>query len=128
MYERDWKQFLEKGAGAEIAIAQIPHAHVKYLGANSEKLYLHHTYAMKAAEKHGLSHSDFALIFEAVEYGEAISDRPKHITYFFQSERRWYQVTIKCSGDTRKLYLATFHRIKERKVTNRKRNYPLVPK
>lgn len=121
MHERDWKLFLRDGGGKEIAIAQLPARYVGHLGALSDKVYIHHTYAMKAAEKHTVAADLFRIIFDAVEYGEAVADRPRHITFFrFDPEsQRWFQVSIKCAADTKRLYLATFHRVKARKVVNR---------
>jgi hypothetical protein len=128
MHERDWQLFLENGSGVEIAVAQLSAAHTTFLGAASDKLYVHHDYAKKAYVKHGFSFSDFPIIFEAVDYGLAVADRPGHLTFFHNYEGKWYQVSVKCSGDTNRLYLATMHRAKKQKVNNRLRKYPQIPK
>ncbi len=130
MLERDWLGFLAQGAGKEIAIAHVPNGCVEFLGAASNKLYLHHDYALKAARKHGLTGENFNMIWDAMEQGVAISDRPRHISFFMRDEGidRMIQVTIKCAADTKLLYLATFHRLNVRKVNNRLRKYPRIPK
>lgn len=111
-------------------IAQVaPHC-VAYLGAISDKLYLDPLYARKAAEKHGLSPAHFNVIWAAVENGIAIADRERHVSFYLFDEaaRRWFQVSIKCASDTKKLYLATFHRITERKVISRQNKFGTLPK
>ena len=130
MLERDWRLFLRDGSGKEIAIAQVPMSIVGYLGATSDKLFLHHTYAMKAAEKHGLSPALFSTIFDIVEFGVAISDKPSHVTFFYlvPEVKRWFQVSIKCPEDSKRLYLVTFHRVGVRKVRNKVEKFEVIKK
>ncbi len=130
MHPRDWKRFLEIGEGKEIAIAQLSLEMTQFLGAKSEKVYLHHTYAVKSAQKHGLTPERFPLIFDVIERGAAISDYPSHVTFFhFDPEsQRWYQATVKCPQDSKRVYIVTFHRVNARKVTNRMARYPTLRK
>jgi hypothetical protein len=121
VYPRDWQLFLKDGAGKEIAIAQLPAHLVSYIGASSEKVYLHHSYAKKAAEKHQLAPEHFPIIFDAVERGLVVEDRERHLTFFHldPESKRWFQITIKKAADTARVYLCTFHRVTQRKVDNR---------
>jgi len=130
MYPRDWLLFLRDGAGREIPIAQLPHYLTRHLGASSEKVYLHHTYARKAAEKHQLGPEHFPIIFDAVERGVALDDRPHHVTIFhFDPDlQRWFQVVVKKAQDTGRVYLCTFHRVTQRKVENRRAKLRAVDK
>ena len=125
MYEKDWRQFLAGGAGNEIAIAQVSQAIVAHLGSESEKVYLHHAYARKSVDKHQLTPASFPLIFDTVERGTAIADRVAHVTFFHKDpdSGKWFQVTIKRSRENDRLYLATFHRVKEREVRRRLRKH-----
>lgn len=130
MYPRDWQRFLDEGEGNEIAIAQVP-AHIQqFFSSPSEKVFLHHSYAKKAADKHHLSLERFPLIFDAIEFGTALSDRPHHVSFFYlwPEEDRLYQVTIKKALDTGRLYLCTFHRVQQRKLTNRLKTAKVIEK
>jgi len=130
MLERDWLGFLKQGAGKEIAIAHVAAGYVEFLGAESNKLYLHHDYARKAAEKHGLTGESFNMIWDAMEYGTAISDRPNHVTFFYRPWYidRWIQVSIKCPADSKRLYLVTFHRVNARKMVNKLEKFAVISK
>lgn len=122
MHARDWKQFLTQGAGKEIAIAQISPALVAHLGASSDKVFYRHDYAMKAFEKHTLKYTDFALLFDVVEFGEAFADRAHHVLFIHRTPRGWFQVAVKCAQDTKRLYVATFYKTNQGEVDRKKRH------
>jgi hypothetical protein len=128
MYPRDWQLFLRDGAGKEIAIAQLSAELTRYLGVPSEKVFLHQTYAVKATQKHQLGSEHFPLIFDAIDRGLVVEERPLHLTFFhFDAERqRWFELVIKKAQDTGRVYLCTFHRVSERKVENRKRTKKVI--
>jgi hypothetical protein len=120
MYERDWRNFLLKGHGKEIAIAQLSAKMVEHLGASSHFVYLHHDYAVKAVLKHTIHPADLALIFDTVERGTAVADRPLHITFYMRAGwERWLQVTVKRAFESRRIYVATFYKLRERDALKR---------
>jgi hypothetical protein len=126
--ERDWQDFLSRGTKA-IKIAHVREECVNFLGADSDILHLAPEYARKAAGKHGLSPAHFNLIFDAVgpQGGLAVSCRQKHVSFLYETGR-WYHVCVKVSGDTRRLYLATFHRIDATGVNSRLKKVVLITK
>ena len=126
MYPRDWKLFLETGAGKEIAIAQLSRKMTAHLGASSEKVYLHHDYAVKAVVKHRLGPEHFPLIFDTVEYGRALADRDAHITFLHDSALGWFQVTVKRAMESRRIYVATFYKTNVVEVARKTKRYPLL--
>ncbi len=127
MYPRDWALFLQHGQGKEIACAQLMSPEiVDHLGAASDTLYIGHECAMKAVGKHGLSPEHFALIFDTVEFGMALDDRPRHVTFLHQTALGWFQVTIKRAEVSRRLYVATFYKTNLKEVTRKRGRYPVI--
>lgn len=110
-------------------IAHVRPDCVDFLGASSNILHLAPEYARKAAGKHGLSPANFNLIFDAVGPGGgmAVSCRPKHVSFLYDSGR-WYHVCVKVSGDSKRLFLATFHRIDVTGVNSRLRRGVIISK
>ena len=127
MLERDWQDFLDRGIGA-IKIAHVRAECVEFLGASSNILHLAPEYARKAAGKHGLSPIQFNLIFDAVAPGggAAVSCRSRHVSFLHSSGGVWYHICIKVSGDTKRLFLATFHRTDMTGVRSRLRRGALI--
>ena len=129
MNVRDWHGFLQQGAGKEIAIAQLSPAMTSHLGATSDRVYLHHEYAVKAVEKHKIWVGDLALIFETVDYGIAIADRPLHITFLWDSKQKgWFQVTIKRAFDSRRVYVCTFYKTNAKEAARKLKRYQILRK
>ena len=128
MYPRDWKLFLEKGDGKEIPIAQLSADMVAHLGAASDKVRFRHDYALKAVTKHGVTYSDFGYLFDVVDCGRALADRPNHILFMHLTHRGWFQAAIKCTQDTRTLYVATFYKTNLLEVNRKTRRHPVLRK
>lgn len=125
MYLRDWIMFLEKGAGKEIPVAQLPKAIVRHLGAASHFAYLHHDYATKAVTKHNIKPDQFNLIFDTIEKGIPIADRALHVTFLYEAARsKWFQVTVKRAYHSRRIYIATFYKTNEREARRKLKKYP----
>jgi hypothetical protein len=129
MNVRDWHGFLQQGAGKEIAIAQLSLTMTNHLGALSDRVYLHHDYATKAVEKHKIWVGDLSLIFEAIDYGTAIADRPLHITFLWDSRQKgWFQVTVKRAFESRRVYICTFYKTSLKEVNRKVKRYPVLRK
>ena len=125
MHPRDWKKFFEVGRDRQIQPAQVPIQIAEYLEASSRNVILHHDYVLKAVKKHNVPFEQFPMIFETIDRGVAIKDKPKHVTFFHYDEtewNRWFQVTIKVAGEDRKIYLCTFYKTKEKEVRRRQKN------
>ncbi len=128
MREKDWQGFLNRGAGREIAVAQLAPALVSHLGAADDKVYLHHDYAAKAVNKHGLSAMHFPLIFDTIDFGIAVADRDRHLSFFYfdkETNLGWFQVTVKLAL-TGKLYVATFYKQRQAEVARRLKLYRAI--
>lgn len=131
MTPRDWQLFLASGQEKPIKIAQIAHDLAAYLGAASNCVHLGHSYAVKAIEKHGLGIEHFPLIFETVDYGIAVADKPGHITFYHEdiiTNLGWHQVTVKCAKADNLLYLSTFYKQRKREVERRLKLYSILRK
>lgn len=131
MTPRDWRLFLESGQEKPIKIAQVHDDLAAYLGAVSNIVHLAHAYAIKAVEKHGLDISYFDLIFETVDFGTAVHDRPNHLTFYYEDRldgRGWHQVTVKCAPGDKKLYLSTFYKQRSKEVARRIKRGKVVRK
>jgi hypothetical protein len=129
MHPKDWKKFLEKGHGKEIAIAQLSQEMAGHLEASSRDVIVHHDYVLKAIEKHGMVVEQFPMIFETVDFGKALADKPKHITFLHYDKTEWnswFQVTVKRATETRKIYVCTFYKQKEKEVRRKLKKYPLL--
>ena len=128
MLPRDWQLFLQKGQGKEMAIAQVSKEIAIFLGAYSDKVFIHHDYAIKAAEKHGVSPEDLCLLFDVVEYGRALADRERHVTFLCQTSRGWFQVTVKRAEASRRLYISTFYKTNRAEADRKSRKYKVIRK
>lgn len=128
MYPRDWKLFLERGQGKEIAVAQLSAEMTTHLNAASDKVHYRHDYVMKAFEDHGTKYADFGYLFDVVDYGRALADRPHHILFLHLTPRGWFQAAIKCAQDTRKLYVSTFYKTNIIEVNRKTRRHPMLRK
>ncbi|MFC3071204.1 hypothetical protein [Phenylobacterium soli] len=128
MYPRDWKLFLRHGQGKEIAVAQLSADMVAHLNAASDKVFYRHDYVMKAFAQHGTRHDDFGYLFDVVDYGRALLDRPNHILFMHLTPRGWFQAAVKCSKDTRRLYVCTFYKTNNLEVNRKTRKYPVLRK
>lgn len=127
MHPRDWQQFLKIGAGREIACAQLLSDEVlTHLEPASDKLFIGHDAALKAVTKHHLAAEHFPLIFDTVERGMALADKDRHVTFLHETELGWFQVTVKCALASRRLYVATFYRTRERDVRSKRRRFLLL--
>ncbi|BEV09619.1 hypothetical protein ATDW_01150 [Asticcacaulis sp. DW145] len=129
MHPRDWKKFFDQGYDREIRPVQVPLPIVNYLGASSRNLIVHHSYVFKALNKHDIPFEQFPMIFETVDHGTAIKDKPRHVTFFHFDKtewNRWFQVTIKVAGENRDLYLCTFYKTKETEVRRRMKNAEII--
>lgn len=127
MLLRDWLGFLEQGAGKEIAIAQTSKAVTRHLGATSDRVFLHHAYAVKAVQKHKIWPAQFSLIFDTIEFGTPLADRALHVTFIWNSRiDGWFQVTVKRAFETRRVYVCTFYKLRERDALKRISRYPVV--
>ena len=129
MHVRDWKLFLDGQWDKEIAIAQLSQELTDHLGAISRNVYLHQSYARKAVTKHGLSVEHLPLIFDVVDYGMALDDRPGHVTFLHLDEttwHEWFQVSVKCGVGDRRIFLVTFHRSNAAEVARKKRRHKTI--
>lgn len=126
MYPHDWRLFIEEGAGKEIAFAPVSLEIASHLGAPSTQVWIHHDYALKAVQKHRLEPRHFSLIFETLEYGRVLDDKPRHATFLHLTEDGWLQVTIKRAEDSLRLYVATVYKTNAKEVARKSRRYPLL--
>jgi hypothetical protein len=117
--------FLERGAGREIPVAQLPKGIVRHLAAANHFVYLHHEYAVKAVAKHGIRPEQFNLIFDTIERGTPLADRPLHITFLLQvGGTSWFQVTVKRAFQTRRVYICTFYKTNSKEARRKLGKYP----
>ena len=123
MYLRDWKLFLTKGDGNEIAVATAPERIVAHLDAASPHVYFHHDYMLKAMARHAIKIEWFQYIFDVVERGRSVADKPRHVTFFHLTSVGWFQVTIKVAVTSRRLYLCTFYKINKSEIDRRLRKF-----
>jgi hypothetical protein len=130
MNVRDWIKFLEGPYDAKLlAIAQLPEPLRQYLGSPSRNVHLRRDYALKALKKHGVPPEHFHLIFEAIDGGIAVPDKPRHLTFFLFDQHlteRWFQVSVKCCEEDQVNVVATFHRQKAPEVMRRMRKTPPI--
>lgn len=129
MHVRDWKLFLAGQWDNEIAIAQVSQDIADHLGASSRNVHLHQAYAIKAVRKHGLTPDHLPLIFEVVDYGAALVDRPNHVTFLHLDKSTWgdwFQVSIKRGFEDRRLFLTTFHRSDAGEVARKMRRHEII--
>ncbi|WP_426041493.1 hypothetical protein [Brevundimonas sp. TWP2-3-4b1] len=99
-----------------------------YLKASDRQVRIGHDYVAKAIEKHGLTIEHFPVMAEALANGEAYHDRPRHLTflYFSSGHQRWFQLTVKCCTEKRRLFVTTFHGMAPDDIERKRRRYQVV--
>lgn len=128
MYEHDWQLFLKRGESRAIAVAQVSAEIREHLSATDNKVRIHHACAMKALLKHDLRASDFEYLFDVVEFGSAIADKERHVTFLHRTERGWFQLTIKRAMDTGRIYICTYYKTKPAEVRRKLAKHPVLRK
>ena len=131
MHPRDWRWFLDHGAGRAVCVAQLSRDLADGLGAADTRVYLEHSYARKAVEKHDLSAVHFPMIFETVDYGTAIADRVRHLTFLHYDRNEWegwFQVTVKSTPADQRIWIATFYKTNAREVSRKLKRHRVVRK
>ena len=129
MYTHDWERYLKEGGAAEIGVAQLSPELTAHLGASSRTVYLGHEYAVKSATKHRVPPEHFPVIFDTVEFGTALADRPAQITFIHRDQLyagRWFQVSVKCCFEQRHIFIKTFHRLRDRDMERLLRSHPVI--
>lgn len=129
MHVRDWEIFLANGSARDLAIAQLSKEMTDHLGAVSNVVHLGHECALKCVQKHRLLPSHFPVIFETVDFGRALADRDRHITFLhFDSVmwHRWFQVTVKRCNERRLIFVSTFHKQTAESVASKTRRFPVL--
>ena len=124
----DWDRFVKRGQREVKYVAHLPAYLNGLMLASSHQIHIAHEYAVKAIIKHGLSIEHLPLISETLRNGEAIYDRPKHLTFFYLSPEfdRWFQVTIKCCSERRQLFVTTFHGMSPSDITRKRKKFQQV--
>lgn len=124
----EWKRFLQSGQRSERSVGRLSAYLNGFLLATDREIRMGHEYAMKAVEKHGLSTLHLPLVPVVIGAGEAFFDRPKHVTFIHYSTEfgRWFQVTVKCCTERRRLFVTTFRGLGADDVRRKRRRYQRV--
>lgn len=124
----EWQRFLESGRRSERSVGRLSAYLNGFLLATDREIRMGHEYALKAVDKHGLEVGHLALVPTVISSGEAYFDRPKHVTFLYYSSawKRWFQVTIKCCTERRRLFVTTFHGLGADDVKRKRRRYQRV--
>ncbi len=87
-----------------------------------------HEYVIKAIEKHGLTLDHMPMVGATLRFGEAIHDRERCLTFFHFSDtyQRWFQVTVKCCTERRRLFVSTFHGMSASDITRKRKKFQTV--
>jgi len=124
----DWQRFLQSGQRSERLVGRLPAYLNGFLMASSRDVRMGHEYAVKAIEKHGLEVAHLPIIGLALKDGEVLHDRVRHLTFLYWSPdfSRWFQVTIKCCTERRRLFVTTFHGLGADDVKRKRKRYQTV--
>lgn len=124
----EWQRFLQSGQRSERSVGKLSAYLNGYLGAASRDVRMSHEYALKAIEKHGLEVCHLPLVASAIHEGEALFDRARHVTFLYHSPAfaRWFQVTVKCCSERKRLFVVTFHGLGGDDVQRKRRRYQVV--
>lgn len=124
----DWDRFVKRGQRENRYVAHLPAYLNGWLKASSHEIHIAHEYAVKAIIKHGLSIEHLPMVTETIKHGEAIYDRERHMTFLYLSPSfdRWFQVTIKCCSEKRRLFVVTFHGMSPGDITRKRKKFQTV--
>jgi hypothetical protein len=122
----DWQDFIDRGHGKEMAVAQVSHAIMSHIGANNEQVFIHHQYVLKSIHQHRISLETFELLPDIIAYGQVLEDRDRHLLFLFESRAGWLHLVIKRAEASRRIYVSTFHRTTKAKVAAKHRKFELI--
>lgn len=95
---------------------------VAHLGATTATVFISRAYLDKILKKHNISLGDLPIIKMAIDRGIAISDKDKHLTFFYESaSKQHFKATIKATGNLDEIFLCTFHKIRLEEVERKLR-------
>lgn len=112
MTEEDWLKFIGSGEPEVISVTRLPAELCNTIGCSSSLVRMTHDYALKCAYKHKLKSYHFPMLPILIECGRVISDRPKHLSFYFYENvvfGSWFTATVKANQGGNELWVATFH-------------------
>lgn len=112
MTEEEWFRFVALGEPDTISVTRLPDDLCRRIGASTSLVRMRHDYALKCAQKHRLRAAHFPMLPVILEVGRVISDRPRHLSFYFYENvvfGGWMAATLKATDSGQEIWVATFH-------------------
>lgn len=129
MNVRDWDNFLRKGRGRTLRLAQLSADLTAHLNAASNVVHIEHSYAQKCVEQHQMLPQHFPMLDETIDRGAVVRDGDQYLVFLYFDEHvfgRWFRVSVKRCNERRKLFVATFHKSTWEQVRSKMRRLPVL--
>jgi hypothetical protein len=112
MTEEEWHRFVW-GCDPQIAtLGELPRDLCRVIGSASPIIRMHHFYALKSSQKHGLEMRHFPMLPITIEFGRCVLERPGRLSFFHFDDvvfGSWFHAVLKTNGVGTEIWVMTFH-------------------
>jgi hypothetical protein len=129
MTEEEWHLFLYSGSPIIATVGTLHSDLCREIGASSPIIRMHHAYALKCSQKHGIDPYQFPMLPITIEFGRCICDHPQHLTFFHFDEvvfGSWFHATLKTDKSGTEIWVNTFHQTRPREVERKCSKSPIL--
>jgi hypothetical protein len=125
----EWHRFANGDFTDPVRVCRLQASLVRKLGAHSDLVQIHPSYAPKLVFKHGLQPEHLRLMPIAAEFGTVLQDRQKTLSVFYDDRSifgRLFHMALKTTGEQHEIWITTFHRIDNCDFNRRLRKSELI--
>jgi hypothetical protein len=127
MTEEEWFEFIASGRPRVVSVGRLDGALRSAIDSATSLVQMSHDYAQKVLCKHRVLPQHFRVISWAISHGIAFQDGPRHLTFFWRDEYAgWFHVTVKSNTAGTELWLSTFHRTTQAKVSGKLKSVKIL--
>jgi hypothetical protein len=127
MTEEEWFSFITTGKPPIISVTRLASELCQTIKATTNLVQIRHDYALKTLSHHNVLPHHFRHLTWGIERGRAISDRQKHLTFFWlDSYAGWFHITIKTNERRDELWVSTFHKTTESKTRGKLKKHVIL--
>ena len=100
MTEQEWVEFLATGIPQSVSVTRIPAALSRAVDCSSQLVQMHHAYAAKAYNKHGIDPYRLPMAKLTIDLGRALLDKHGDLQFFYVEDvvfGKWFHVSVKAN-------------------------------
>lgn len=120
MTEQEWIQFLASGEPPSVSVVRLPSELSQALKCSSRLVQIHHAYAAKVHNKHGIDAHRLPMIGITIDLGRCVLDNRGHLQFFYFEQvifSKWFHAVVKSNVTGDELWVSSFHHSKPAEVS-----------